>query len=205
MAQAGLICGFVPVTNDEGASQLIVDTDAAAELHDSPYLQETLRSESHTYYRLTGFGQSPTEDGATCPECEGCDVSECLLSTFSFLPVDPYKYRWCDSELCLWFAFRNRAELETTVESLREAGYTIDLRQLSRDDSDFTPSNAIVDVAVLTPRQREAISLAIERDYFGPDGATVDQLAAELDVSTSTFSKHVRVGVQKLIDQMPGV
>lgn len=58
-------------------------------------------------------------------------------------------------------------------------------------------------VGDLTDRQLEALRLAHARDYFGwPRGAAAEDLAAELDVTTPTFSQHLRVAHRKVLDRL---
>ncbi|ELZ95911.1 bacterio-opsin activator [Haloferax mucosum ATCC BAA-1512] len=55
---------------------------------------------------------------------------------------------------------------------------------------------------LLTPRQREAVNLARERGYYNwPREVTARQLAAELDVSKTTFLEHLRKAEAKLMSR----
>ncbi|ELZ00386.1 DNA binding protein [Natrialba asiatica DSM 12278] len=53
----------------------------------------------------------------------------------------------------------------------------------------------------LSPRQREVFQLARRRGYYAhPKEATASDLAAELDVTTSTIHEHLHKAEQKLLD-----
>ncbi|WP_458188622.1 helix-turn-helix domain-containing protein [Haladaptatus sp. NG-WS-4] len=53
----------------------------------------------------------------------------------------------------------------------------------------------------LTPEQREALLLAANRGYFEtPSRTTLDELGAELDISSQALSKRIRGGVEKLVE-----
>ena len=53
----------------------------------------------------------------------------------------------------------------------------------------------------LSPRQREVFQLARQRGYYTrPKRATARDLAAELDVTTSTVHEHLHKAEQKLLD-----
>lgn len=200
--KTNLFEGFVPASQDGSAAQVIVDTDRADELTDRPHLTQMLRTESHTYFRLTGLGPNPDENDVRSPTCEECTVSECLLHTFTCLPADPYDRRWHDGQLRLRFALRDREELTETVSALRNAGYCVELRHLSRDDESMdSSSNVLLNLESLTPRQQEALRIAAEGNYFGQGGADTRELAGELGISTSTFSSHTRTAVHKLLEQ----
>lgn len=208
MAKASFIAGFVPASNDQADSQILVEARHTNELDDWPHLVPTLRTDDYTYYRVTGFGKeddiSTDEDDASigCSACRECDVTECLLSTFSFLSTLPYECFWREEELHLKFAFRNQAELKTVVDRLRTAGYTVELKHLALGDADLEVESSVrIDLQSLTARQREALRVAVEGEYFGADGADTEDLADELGVSASTFSSHTRTAVQKLLRQ----
>lgn len=52
----------------------------------------------------------------------------------------------------------------------------------------------------LTPEQREALELAVERGYFSvPGEATLGELADELDISRQALSKRIRRGNEKVL------
>lgn len=52
----------------------------------------------------------------------------------------------------------------------------------------------------LTPEQQEAILLAVESGYFGvPRGATLDDIAAELGISSQAASERVRRGADTVL------
>lgn len=58
---------------------------------------------------------------------------------------------------------------------------------------------------VLTERQREVLSTAVERDYFDvPRGVTAEELAAEFDLDKSTVLEHIRRGERNLLERMFG-
>ncbi|MCU4719090.1 helix-turn-helix domain-containing protein [Halapricum hydrolyticum] len=53
----------------------------------------------------------------------------------------------------------------------------------------------------LTGRQREALVLAYDRGYFEtPSQATLEDLSAEFGVTPQTLSRHIRDGVEKLVE-----
>lgn len=49
----------------------------------------------------------------------------------------------------------------------------------------------------LTDRQHEVAQTATEMGYFDPDGATANEIAAELDITPSTLSSHLRTVTAK--------
>lgn len=54
----------------------------------------------------------------------------------------------------------------------------------------------------LTEKQRNAIQLADQHGYFeNPSQITLDELAEACDITPQTLSKHIRVGVKKLVEE----
>jgi len=55
----------------------------------------------------------------------------------------------------------------------------------------------------LSPRQRETLLVAQELGYFGPnDGATLEDIAAGLDLSTSSVGEHLSKATEQVIDEV---
>ncbi|WP_089818931.1 helix-turn-helix domain-containing protein [Halomicrobium zhouii] len=101
-----------------------------------------------------------------------------------------------------WLRLRvpDRETLRTIVGELRELGSN---PVVDRIYSEQTPGRGTGD---LTDRQRECLRLALEAGYFEtPSEATLDELAADLDISSQALSKHIRAGVRKLVaEEMSG-
>lgn len=200
------VAGFVHQTGGDSDAQVLVYDAQTTDFDDCPYATPALQTAEWTLFRLPGFGLPDEDDpDATdrCPSCVVCEVTECILSGFDDLPVAPYNRQWSNGVLSLSFAFSDRDELEATVRSLRGMGFRVDLKSLSEVDSRVDlGANLLVDMGTLTPRQREVIQLAVRRGYFSSGGAGAAELAAELDISASTFSEHVRTGLGKLLAQV---
>lgn len=57
----------------------------------------------------------------------------------------------------------------------------------------------------LTDRQRAALAIALEKGYFEtPAEASLEDVAAAMDITPQTASRHVRVGVRKLVAHAVG-
>ena len=56
----------------------------------------------------------------------------------------------------------------------------------------------------LTDRQREVAQMATEMGYFEPDGASASEVAAQLDITPSTLSTHLRTITAKVFQQLFG-
>jgi len=195
---------FVPGVLPGRSAQVVLDAGDASAVEEV-FGQVTVRTGERSICRLTEIGPRPAgvERGSVSSACADCPVRECLLGSLQFLPVVPYELSWDDGWLRLSLAILDRGELETAVSTLREAGYEVDLRQLSRAATDLDwDSTAVVDLDVLTTRQRTVLTRAVSMGYFDADGAAADEVAAALDISTSTLSGHVRAALRKLLPQL---
>ncbi|WP_101296916.1 helix-turn-helix domain-containing protein [Halegenticoccus soli] len=147
-------------------------------------------------------------DGRLPPPCENYGGGGCLAYGFSFLPVEPYRFHWRGGWLQLHFAVSEYSALQRTIERLNDAGFDLDLRQIIRSErarelqADAESTTAVVDLLTLTERQREVAETAIEMGYFEPDGADAETIAAKLDVSRSTLSRHLRIVIRKILSQL---
>jgi len=133
-----------------------------------------------------------------------CGHDHCLAHGFDFLPLDPYHSHWTgDKVRCSFAAVDADAVCETTTV-LADAGFDVSLDQLVRDDhggDGEIPEIAQIALGGLTERQREVATVAVERGYFNPDGPTAETVAADIGVSKSTLSEHLRVVQRALVQQ----
>ena len=59
-------------------------------------------------------------------------------------------------------------------------------------------------IGALTDRQREVLTVAHEMGYFEhPRDANAEAVAADLDITPSTFAEHLAAAQSKLVDSIP--
>lgn len=91
-----------------------------------------------------------------------------------------------------WFADR---ETFSDFSSFWQRNAAFRLQRLTRTDESEPPGDG------LTDRQREALRIAYERGYFDvPRNASLEDIAAELDISTSSVSERLRRAQTELIE-----
>lgn len=97
----------------------------------------------------------------------------------------------------------NREQVQATYTELCEFG-PVEIRSLNELDTEYHVSDlAAVSraVAKLAPRQRQILERAIDRGYYDvPKSCTLDELAAEDEVSMSTVAEHLRQAESKIFD-----
>lgn len=91
----------------------------------------------------------------------------------------------------------DREALREVVDRLRETGATVRLRRAVREGDDETIE---IDAAEITPKQREAIDLAVEAGYYDePREADLGELADRLGVSKSAVSQRLSAAESTLV------
>ena len=147
---------------------------------------------------------SPTaEGGATCADCS-CGG---LPAAFANFPVSPRRTEMVDGEIRVSFVLSGHEELRAIVDECEAAGIDVELRRLcvDRGDDEDTGSDVVpVDLAGVTDRQAEIATVAAERGYFQPGGASAADVAAEFDLAKSTVSEHLRTVTAVLFSQTFG-
>ena len=90
------------------------------------------------------------------------------------------------------------------MATLRERFPSVDVQRLLQPPLEGTPEEQVfVNRGRLTDRQREVLQIAFERGYFErPRRANATELAAELDISGSTFTEHLVAAQRKILDDV---
>lgn len=101
----------------------------------------------------------------------------------------------------LWHRVRvgDRETLRTLVDRLQS------LEASPRIERIYLPRDGDGGADALTEKQRESIRLAFDRGYFeSPSQVTLEELAADLEITPQMLSKHIRSGVRKLVAESVG-
>ncbi|WP_135536067.1 helix-turn-helix domain-containing protein [Halostella pelagica] len=124
----------------------------------------------------------------TCP-CAVFDERDCISDLEAVR----------DGRLLFSLVIPGRGVLRSIVDELRKTGASVSLeRILSHDEED----DAVTDGVTLTPKQREVLLLATESGYYDrPRGATLDDLADELDITPSAVSQRLTAIERKLVHE----
>ncbi|NHN49191.1 bacterio-opsin activator [Halostella sp. JP-L12] len=131
-----------------------------------------------------GYCRTPVTE--TCP-CAVFDEHDCISDLEAVR----------DGRLLFSIIVPGRETLRSLVDDLRSIGASVSLERIRADDAE---DDAVSDGVVLTPKQREVLSLAIESGYYDrPRGASLDDLADELDVTPSAVSQRLNAIERKLV------
>lgn len=101
-----------------------------------------------------------------------------------------------------WLFFESHDVLSSIITELQSQGSDVDvLRKEEMNLSDH--QNPQSPLNELTSRQREVFFVAVEHDYFSLDeDVTLEELAAELDLSTSSVWEHLSRAKEKILSSV---
>jgi predicted DNA binding protein len=113
-------------------------------------------------------------------------------------PVARYVVR--DGTLTLVFYAADYDELEEVIADLRDRYSTMNIKRFIRSSTgERTEDSVFVDRSKLTSRQLEVLETAYELGYFErPRQNNATEIAAELDITPSTFREHITAAEQKI-------
>jgi DNA-binding CsgD family transcriptional regulator len=217
LSEDGHVREFRPGRSDGHPPQIAVEPpDGAADDPLAPYPVEAITwvgdgvlCRLPTVGPVSSFESEGEAVGSRSPPiCENYGGGSCLAYGFSFLPVEPYRFYWRGGWLQLHFAVSEYPALQRTIERLDDGGFDLNLRQIIQSerargsDEGNGSTVALVDLSTLTERQRQVAEAATEMGYFVSDAASAEQVAAELDISQSTLSQHLRAIIRKILSQL---
>lgn len=158
----------------------------AEETLDHPAVEQVFGYDSGGIYRF----ERKHRQGCAC-ECierHGC-------------PVFDFQAR--DGSLYVSFHASDVETVQDVVNDLHDWFEDIHVRRLTRGTDATDGDFVFVDRSKLTDRQREVLRTSFELGYFDyPKGANATDVAAELDISLSTFSEHLAAAQRKLLDAL---
>lgn len=128
-----------------------------------------------------------------------CDA-DCPVCDLDFLPVEPLEVRCAGGDLVFDLVATGGDEVRAVMGALEGPAADAEPLKLVAPDQDGA-GTVVVDLSALTARQREVAAAALEHGYFQPD-ADPAALAAELGVSQSTLSEHLRAVQSELFRQV---
>ena len=111
------------------------------------------------------------------------------------------------TEQSTYFAtyLRDREMGSQLINDLKAVCDSVQLVQLSSNNEKIRSQITEVDCSALTEKQKLALRMATDADYFVPgDGGTLVELAEELDISASALSQRISRAEAELLEQIFG-
>jgi len=151
--------------------------------------------EAAGFERVFSYGEKSIyrferEYGEDCP----CETVEQFGSPVSDVHTE-------DGTLHLAVHVEDMDELQTVVGRVRSRYPDVSVDRLVRSQPDGDTSDLVlVNRGELTRRQREVLETAHAMGYFThPKGANAGEVAAQLGITTSTFTEHLSAAQSKLL------
>lgn len=89
------------------------------------------------------------------------------------------------------------------IADLKDVSESVVLRKITSETDDVADQSRVVNLDVLTDKQRQALELAVERGYYEqPSEVTQTDIAAHLGVSKQAFSQRLGAAEQKMLEQL---
>jgi len=133
---------------------------------------------------------------------EVCD--HCPTAVFSAYGCIPHFLREGEGSFFIKTFLPSSAIVSDLVSDLSDIGSTVRLVSMTHTGTgeELTEEIYEVDVSVLTPKQREALQLAIDEGYYeSGDEPSMSTLAEQFDISTSAFSQRLSRAEQNVMGQ----
>ena len=178
---------FAPA-DESTPAQAVLNADDDAALADDPAVTSVVETDDAVVCRIEPSVDDTPHDGS----------DRCLTRGVDYLPVRPYARFWDGEWYRLTVAVTDPGVVQACVSELEAAGLSATVETVGLDAAPTGPKTALVAFDDLTPRQREVAELAVERDYYSPDGAAAAELADELGISKATLSEHLRAVREKI-------
>ena len=134
----------------------------------------------------------------------GESCSHCPASVFAAHGCIPHFIREDGQSFFIKTFLSDSTMVSELVGDLNEIGSTVRLVSMTHTSSGEQLSEEIyeVDISVLTPKQREALQLAIDEGYYATGKeASMESLADQLGISTSAFSQRLARAEQNMMGQ----
>lgn len=120
-----------------------------------------------------------------------------------FLPLGPTQLT--DGRECFDLLLSDRSELSEAIDLLSEFG-DVTVERITQDfRREIMPSRSEWQelLSSIPPRQREFLNTAAEQGYFEiPRQVTLEEVAAEMDITKTTASNHLRKVERQLVEFM---
>ncbi|MFB6109244.1 MAG: helix-turn-helix domain-containing protein [Halodesulfurarchaeum sp.] len=130
---------------------------------------------------------------------EGC----CPCEIIQDLDVPVRDVHTVDGVLHLSVYVEDMSELRDVVIDVRSSFPEMHIVRIVRAAEAEEDDLVMVDRGELTERQREVLETAHEMGYFDhPKGANAGEVAAELGITTSTFTEHLAAAQSKLLNSI---
>lgn len=108
-----------------------------------------------------------------------------------------------DGQLSLTFYAEDLQTVRQAIADLKDVSDGIHLKRLYQSDDESSRDLVYIDRGLFTERQREVLRTAHEMGYFAhPKESNAGEVAASLDIATTTFVEHLSTAQSKLLDHL---
>ncbi|MFW6265792.1 MAG: helix-turn-helix domain-containing protein [Halanaeroarchaeum sp.] len=143
-------------------------------------------------------------DGGVVRATDELRHKECFCSIFHRLDVVPHYEGIEDGAVVVSTYLESHDAVRDLIDGLRRVSETVRLARLTAIADDTGDRTVILDMRVLTEKQREALELAVARGYYDGEDIDLSALAEELDISAAALSRRLRRAQANLASELVG-
>jgi predicted DNA binding protein len=131
--------------------------------------------------------------------CQGVLKGNCIRSFLASRGWIPTAAVAVNGREAITMHVDDRKQLKTLMDEVKQRYPDFELTRLVPGDVGHRNSEEFLESVGLTAKQREALRAAHLMGYFdSPRGKSASDIAAELNIDRSTFSRHLRIAMRKI-------
>lgn len=151
------------------------------------------------FREMTEEGPEMRTKHFSSPICEYCP-----RDIFAKYECIPRYLNFFDGGFTIEAYLRSSKDVSGLVTDIHQRCDGVSLRSITSLEQQGYTESCTIDVSKLTPKQREAIHRAKEFGYYDPDSTVeLEEIAEQLDISTSALSQRLNRAVGNIVTQIP--
>lgn len=143
-------------------------------------------------------------DGRVIRATDELSKKECICSIFQELDCVPHFNEIEDGTIQISTYLEEHSAVRDLIQQLRTVAATVRLVRLTAIADETGRRTVLLDLDVLTEKQREALELAVGRGYYKDNDIDLQSLATELDISAAALSQRLKRAEANIVSELVG-
>lgn len=143
-------------------------------------------------------------DGRVVRAADELQEKECFCAIFQRLDCVPHYEGIEGDDVVVSTYLSEQSQIRELVGELREVSESVRLRRLTAIGDETGERTTLLDLSILTEKQREALEIAVGNGYYDDEDVKLEMLATELGISAAAFSKRLRRAQARLVNELVG-
>lgn len=143
------------------------------------------------------------EEGADRLVCQAVVGSRCIRTLLASHGWIPLRVRASEGHESVAVAVKDLDEARQVVDLVRETYHDFELSRIVPGGRQGFGPPRMLDGFGLTRRQKQVLMRALTAGYFDARrGKTATEIASNMEIDRSTFSRHLRLGLRKILAEL---